>query len=129
LAIFSRAALAMNAERVRPRASAATSIASRRPASIDRLTLAGRPVSRRSGTKAGAAPRAPGRAAGGDLLAGPAEDHRIAAFQAHHAFARLGERHHHPIDVVLFPGQSVSGLADQHLSGLPPFIDAVRTDL
>lgn len=41
--IFSRAALAMKAERVSPRAPAASSIASSSPASRDRLALAGRP--------------------------------------------------------------------------------------
>jgi hypothetical protein len=42
--IFSRAALAMKAERVNPRACAAASIACSRPASNERFALAARPV-------------------------------------------------------------------------------------
>jgi len=42
LSIFSRAALARKADRVRPRAAAASSMAARRPASSDKFALAGR---------------------------------------------------------------------------------------
>jgi hypothetical protein len=51
-AIFSRAALARNADRVRPRAAAASSIAAKRPASIDGLAFTGRPASITRGTTA-----------------------------------------------------------------------------
>jgi hypothetical protein len=45
LSIFSRAAVAMNADRVSPRARAAPSIASSKPASIDKFAFAARPAS------------------------------------------------------------------------------------
>jgi hypothetical protein len=53
-----RAALTKKAERVSPRAAAASSIAASRPASSERFALAGRPESRTSGTIASAAPSA-----------------------------------------------------------------------
>ena len=55
-----------------------------------------------------------GRAAGGDLLAGAAEDHRVAALEPHHAPAGAGERDHQGVDLVLPAGRAVAGLADQH---------------
>ena len=60
----------------------------------------------------------PGLAAGCDLLAGAAEDHRIAALEPHHAPAGPGEPDHQRVDVVLLAGRPVAGLADQHLLGL-----------
>src|SRR5215831_1285642 len=53
--------------------------------------------------------------AGRDLLAGAAENHRVAAFEAHHAPARLGERYHQGVDLILLARRLESGLADQHL--------------
>jgi hypothetical protein len=53
--------------------------------------------------------------AGLDLLVGPAEDHGVAALEAHHVLAGTGQRHHQGIDLLLLAGGAVAGLADQHL--------------
>ena len=45
-----------------------------------------------------------GGAAGRDLLAGAAEDHRVAALEPHHPLAGPGERDHQRVDLVLLAG-------------------------
>src|SRR5262245_29527188 len=65
--ILSRAALVMKADRVRPRASAASSIASSRPASSERLALTARHASRTNRTSARASPAASAAFTSGSL--------------------------------------------------------------
>src|SRR5262249_10568596 len=50
-----------------------------------------------------------------DLLAGAAENHWVAAFEAHDAPARFGERYHQGVDLILLARRLKSGLADKHL--------------
>ena len=56
--------------------------------------------------------------AGVDLLAGAAEDQRIAALETNDALALFGEAHHQRVDVLLLAGRPEAGLADQHLPRL-----------
>jgi len=49
-----------------------------------------------------------------DLLAGAAENHRVAGFQPHHAFALAGQLDHQRVDIVLLAGGPLAALAHHH---------------
>ena len=63
------------------------------------------------------------------LLASPAKNHRVAAFQPHHMLARLRQLHQHAGDFFLRAGRLVATFANRDALRLAPrHVDHARRD-